>query len=1268
MGRAVALETLATRPVISSAGLANEGLSDKLLLLSDCGRIGILRFDASLCRFHAELHCSLGPSEDGSMIAAGSSCGWIAAAQLPLFQPNVIQKGPEARCLLKPHGLLLSLSVLGQATAQGAVCSHKLVAAFQQGNAPGPVLLQLDCIFGLSDTENHIQPIRQVILNDVGPSETWQILSVPGPSSGNIIVTKQALYLLDWQVCQEQATDNASAPAVHTAGGHAMTGTDEEGLKYPHGLYMHALNRETEEVLSTVRAAWIPNPKYRLRPTNAPKTVEMGRTLVVCCHGGQTRQIQTYIVAQDLKAELETDTIDHLPAELKLHHQVYCQGQAGDGMLVSLEPPAFKAAVTQEMTPTTSSAVPVGRLLCQPANFSSPYKILDMAYAFPEADRAQMIAAGKTRDGKGVLLGLHKGRVLREVYRSQEELPSPTGLWSLPLHLQDLHHSAVALSFMTSSRLLSAGEVMEDLSDAAGLEQGQPTIACGMVLDGIAAQVMPGSIRLCDLEVALSEPAGPAEGTTLHKQTDADMLQSSQDVQEAARPLDVWEPPGGATTSTAAVSKSLVLAFCSQPKVLYTLQAASRGHDHPQARGASLHQAAAFHLPSELSCVALIDCPSGGRSGLYLCALGSHQHSVQLASIQLSGGTAQMTTLHLLAGPADLSSPSALSLEFSSVGNPASIHLNNAQQDAASSFDGLLVDFAVKEERAAFYPTTLEQHTGMTGTPQPSAARRDKYGRLHAQQQLPVAESVLLAVQQEPSLLRVHVLVGVRTGLLIQFQCSLNPSSMGFSRLKVARHQMGEQPVRLVSVPPGLGCHAVAFGNAPALVTLRPRGARMDVSNLAVPSLTCAAPVWQAGSRHSEDEGSHSQFTLMCAGGGGLHIFELDQHERTNISRIAIASGLVPFKVQVNQRWGLLAVLMRPRSSDPSACYQLQVMQLQTSGVVGPIAAYTYAAGTIPNSLDQTVCAACHRDPSEQLKEQPGTRSKFIWEHLPQKEDANLDPSLCSRVESYQEEAGRAAGQPIILSGAVHLALIAHRRQPAPVTALASLPLSSFEPKNKAQELEFLVAIRGRIVVYMLRAHRMGPCASFHVVASRGITQACPTLAVQSTGEKLRQLGQDAGLGCLVGGADGRVSVMRLLTEEQYGLLAKLEEAMACHPATAPLSGWPPQALRRARRAAWQMQTNERSCSSPDAAPRPPYEGDGSMLDLDYLLQLLDLPDSLCREVLAGMPDNSQPHPSNLPLAPLLGQQHQSALSADGPSLILELLAALSNHMHLATS
>ena len=33
-------------------------------------------------------------------------------------------------------------------------------------------------------------------------------------------------------------------------------------------------------------------------------------------------------------------------------------------------------------------------------------------------------------------------------------------------------------------------------------------------------------------------------------------------LQEAGRPLDVWEPPGGASTSAAAIGNGLVLAFC----------------------------------------------------------------------------------------------------------------------------------------------------------------------------------------------------------------------------------------------------------------------------------------------------------------------------------------------------------------------------------------------------------------------------------------------------------------------------------------------------------------------------------------------------------------------------------------------------------------------------------------------------------------------------------------------------------------------------------
>lgn len=70
---------------------------------------------------------------------------------------------------------------------------------------------------------------------------------------------------------------------------------------------------------------------------------------------------------------------------------------------------------------------------------------------------AQVYAAGKAKDGSGILLGLHKGQVLRELYRSSDDMPPLTGLWTLPLRHTDTHHSGIALSFTTGSRLLSAG-------------------------------------------------------------------------------------------------------------------------------------------------------------------------------------------------------------------------------------------------------------------------------------------------------------------------------------------------------------------------------------------------------------------------------------------------------------------------------------------------------------------------------------------------------------------------------------------------------------------------------------------------------------------------------------------------------------------------------------------------------------------------------------------------------------------------------------------
>ena len=72
-------------------------------------------------------------------------------------------------------------------------------------------------------------------------------------------------------------------------------------------------------------------------------------------------------------------------------------------------------------------------------------------------------------------------------------------------------------------------------------------------------------------------------------------------------------------------------------------------------------------------------------------------------------------------------------------------------------------------------------------------------------------------------------------------------------------------------------------------------------------------------------------------------------------------------------------------------------------------------------------------------------------------------------------------------------------------------------------------------------------------------------------------------------------------------------------------------------------------------------EGDGCLLDLDYLLQLLDLPASLCLEVLAF-----RRHFNELSQKLDKPRPHlHSAASDDTCQVVLELLAALSNHMCL---
>ena len=62
-------------------------------------------------------------------------------------------------------------------------------------------------------------------------------------------------------------------------------------------------------------------------------------------------------------------------------------------------------------------------------------------------------------------------------------------------------------------------------------------------------------------------------------------------------------------------------------------------------------------------------------------------------------------------------------------------------------------------------------------------------------------------------------------------------------------------------------------------------------------------------------------------------MFELDMDGRSNTLRLPVTPGLVPFKLQMDVKSHLLAVLMRPSLPEPKTCHQLQILEPE-SGVL----------------------------------------------------------------------------------------------------------------------------------------------------------------------------------------------------------------------------------------------------------------------------------------------------------------------------------------------
>ncbi len=87
--------------------------------------------------------------------------------------------------LLKWHDALMQ----GRPTKAGRHVSQRFALMVSEGNAPGPKVIVLKCVWGSAEFGSYTHPICDFSLADPGPPDGWQLLPIPGQAEGTSFVS-----------------------------------------------------------------------------------------------------------------------------------------------------------------------------------------------------------------------------------------------------------------------------------------------------------------------------------------------------------------------------------------------------------------------------------------------------------------------------------------------------------------------------------------------------------------------------------------------------------------------------------------------------------------------------------------------------------------------------------------------------------------------------------------------------------------------------------------------------------------------------------------------------------------------------------------------------------------------------------------------------------------------------------------------------------------------------------------------------------------------
>nr|XP_043631763.1 splicing factor 3B subunit 3 [Erigeron canadensis] len=334
-----------------------------------------------------------------------------------------------------------------------------------------------------------------------------------------------------------------------------------------------------------------------------PGKVENPR-MIFCVDTGELFMIEIFYDSTGLKVNLSDCLYKGLPLKELLWAEngfLTALSDMGDGVVLKIED---------------------GKLQYKsPVQNISP--ILDMSLVdFHDEKHDQMFACcGMAPEGS--LRVIRNGISLEKLLKTAPVYQGVTGTWAVKMKLVDCYHSFLVLSFVEETRVLSVGVSFTDVTDSVGYRPDVCTLACGVIDDGVLAQIHQTAV--C---VALPTVAAHPDGIPFTSPN-----------------CTSWSPDN-MTFSLGAVGPKFIVVATSNPCYLFVL-GVKRVADY-QCKVYQIHKVG---LEYELSCISIpqkpvvgdalksnkIDLTNGVEIGNTF-VVGTHRPSVEVLSFSPDEG------------------------------------------------------------------------------------------------------------------------------------------------------------------------------------------------------------------------------------------------------------------------------------------------------------------------------------------------------------------------------------------------------------------------------------------------------------------------------------------------------------------------------------------------------------------------------------------------------------------------------------------------------